>query len=395
VTPARRRETRRQTALALVASAALHGILLLALRGGAPPPAAPGEILVVDLREAPPPAGTAAPPSGVPQGGARAPERAPEEPRPAPRRRGGEVAGAPGAEPEAGPRGRADPDEVRRWLDEHGLARPGGDGVDLEFAPPPGSLDPGAGPGEGGEDEEDLPPGVRAKRRVDEMIAEMKARDLARYPDASWLEMGEALGEGFAPSFDALRDGGSAAGSALGDAVSAYAHSARRYADTGVPFENDPDAPGRANASSDAAARASASGNRDRESLQSGLDALAVAGAGKNTQPWTRSLGARVSVLHDDEGVVVSVRLVETSGNASYDRLVVEQARKTVGRRFSTFARATTEWLYVTDLSVNPPVPTAGVALDANFKPTGVEYPLKRSVRPLRPELVAVRGRDG
>jgi hypothetical protein len=163
-----------------------------------------------------------------------------------------------------------------------------------------------------------------------------------------------------------------------------------------MPFENRADAPGRASADADATARASAAGNRDRESLQGGLDALAAAGAGKNlTQPWTRSLGARISAVHDDEGVVTSIRLSQTSGNASYDRLVLEHARRTVGRRFATFARSSTEWAYLTDLSVNPPVPAAGVSFDANFKPTGVEYPLKRTVRPLRPELVAVRRREG
>lgn len=406
----RRREGRRHVAVAVLLSAAFHALVLLAIRGGRVEPAPPGEILDVELREIAPSGGAVAPP-GRAEGGPRAPEERPtaepeerrvregplarEESREPGERVGREERrGAPGAPPEAGPPRGADPGEVRRWLDENGLARPG-PGADLEFVPPPGAYEAGGGEGGGG-GSEDEPPGVRAKRRVDDMIAEMKARDLARYPDASWMEMRDALAEGFAPSFDALREGGSAAGDLLSDAVTAYTDSAGRYGRTGIPYENRPDAPGRAGADADAAARASASGNRDRESLQGGLDALAAAGAGKNlAHPWTRGLGARISAVHDDDGVVLSVRLSQTSGNASYDRLVLEQARKTVGRRFLAFAGSTTEWAYVTDLSVNPPVPSAGVSFDANFKPTGVEYPLKRTVRPLRPELVAVRRREG
>ncbi|WP_242360008.1 TonB C-terminal domain-containing protein, partial [Anaeromyxobacter sp. SG17] len=273
---------------------------------------------------------------------------------------------------------------ARGWFEAQGLGAeraPAGREA-LAVSPPASLFSPGGGDGEEA-------PAARAKRRVDGMLAEMRARDLARYPDASWMDLRDALAGGFAPDFGVLRGGGQGTRDLLADTAGAYLGAAEAYGRSGRPFENGPDAPGRVAPGTDATVHAAAEGDRERESLVAGIDALAATG-GKGLA-WSKALVTVVAVTEDGDGVVTEARVVASSGNPAHDRLALAQARGLIGRSPSRrLAGTTTEWAFVTELSVIPPVPVAGVAFDANFKPKGFVYPLKRKAKS-RIELVAVR----
>ncbi|WP_242342752.1 energy transducer TonB family protein [Anaeromyxobacter terrae] len=391
---ARARE-RRWLLLAVGLSAALHAALLAALRPGPSAPPPPGPI-TVSLVEVEPGGETAGPPGrGQAERDAR---RAGEGARPGPEQRArppaATIAPSRGAGPrERGariaPQGELPPgaaSAAQGWFDAQGL---GGErrsgGRDALAVSPPASL---FSRGDGAEEA----PAARAKRRVDGMLAEMRARDLARYPDASWMDLRDALAGGFAPDFGVLRGGGQGVGDLLADTASAYLGAAEAYGRTGRPFANAPDAPGRVAPGKDAAVHAAAEGSRDREALAAGSDALAATGGKGLAQAWSKGLVTVVAVVEDEGGVVTDARVVASSGNPAHDRLALERARRLFGRTLSRrLAGTTTEWAFVTELSVIPPLPVAGVAFDANFKPKGLVYPLKRSAKS-RIELVAVRG---
>jgi hypothetical protein len=209
------------------------------------------------------------------------------------------------------------------------------------------------------------------------------------------MELRDRLVDGFAPGFEVLdEDGGAGAASFLADAAVAYAASAARYGGTGLPFESSADAPGRAAASKEAALRAGAEGSREREALLSGVSSLAAGGnggGGEGPPAWTRRLVTVVAVEQDAAGAVIGARVASPSGSRAHDRLAVAQALRLVGQVVGVrLASSTTEWLFATDFSVIPPVPVVGVGFDANFRPTGAVYPLKRSTR-AKVQLVAVR----
>jgi hypothetical protein len=185
--------------------------------------------------------------------------------------------------------------------------------------------------------------------------------------------------------------GGDGLAGFLSNAARAYAATAARYGADGSPYLPDPGAPGRAGAAKDAAARAGAAGSREREGLRASLDALGAAQPGAEVDAWTRRLATTIAVEQDAVGRVVAARVVERSGSDGHDRLALAQAARLVGELGAArLASTTTEWRFVTDFSVVPPVPALGVALDANFKPTGLVHPLKRTTR-TEVTLVAVR----
>jgi hypothetical protein len=205
------------------------------------------------------------------------------------------------------------------------------------------------------------------------------------------MDLRDRLHEGFAPGFDVLDDvGGAGTGGLLSGAARAYAATAGRYGAVANPHPRSPSAPGVAGAAKAAAGQAMAQGNPEREALAEALDA-ASGGPDAATSAWTRRLVTAVAVELDAEGKVAAARIVDSSGSAGHDRLALAQALALVGQRApARLASSTTEWVFTTDFSVVPPVPVVGVGFDANFKPTGAVYPLKRSTR-TQVVLVAVR----
>jgi hypothetical protein len=233
------------------------------------------------------------------------------------------------------------------------------------------------------------------KRRIDDLIAGMKARDLSRYPDTSWTELRDGLADGFPRGPGALGERGGV-GVALSQSATAYLETAQRFAERGSPLGDDPSAPGRVAPDKAAAAGVSAVGNRDREALQAGVDRLAAsAPPGAGGRPWSSGLVAVVEIEQDEKAAVTRARLIRGSGSAAYDRLVAAHARRLLGRSLAPrLAGTRTEWAFATELLVSPPAPVLGFGFDADFKPTGVSYPLARSTR-TRIELLSVRRLPG
>jgi hypothetical protein len=384
--------TRSRIAAAVAASVALHAaiIALLLLRAPSPDLAPRREEIAVELIPAPPlPAPTPAPAPGPPPSVSRRAEPTPPQP-------GGARAPRPGAPATGGAPPRSAPvapDELEAWFDAHGIGAEGRrerERERLSVAPPKELLDDAARAAE-----EDRNPGASVKRRIDDLIAEMKARDLSRYPDTSWTELRDALADGFAARPGA--PGGQAGlGSALGQSATAYLDTARRFAERGSPLGDDPSAAGIAAADKAAVAGVSAEGNRDREALQAGVDRLAASGPpGAGGQPWTSGLVAVVEIEQDAKGAVARARLIRRSGTPAYDRLVVAQARRLLGRALAPrLAGTRTVWAFATELAVSLPAPALGIGFDASFKPTGLGYPLKRTTR-TRIELLSVRRQPG
>jgi hypothetical protein len=149
-------------------------------------------------------------------------------------------------------------------------------------------------------------------------------------------------------------------------------------------------------ASKAAVAAAGAEGDPDREALQAGIDRLqASAAPGAGGQPWSRGLVAVVELEQDAKGVVTHARVVGRSGNAAYDRLALDQARKLVGKALAPrLAGTRTQWAIATELLVTAPAPAAGLSFDANFKPSGATYPFARSTR-TRIEILSVHQGGG
>jgi len=382
--------------VAALASIAIHAVLLLLLVRAPWPALTPRrEEIPVELVPAPiAPPPVAPPPAAQPPSTSGRGEPAPAQPgRGHPPREAKPPSG--GSAPSgAAPGPATSPGELDAWFDAHGLGAEGRrerERERLSVAPPKELLDEAEREGELARN-----PSARAKARVDDLIAELKARDLARYPDASWMELRDGLAAGFAPGPEALRGRPGARGGlgdAIADAATAYQDTARRFAERGSPFGDASSEPGEVAPDKAAVAGVSAVGNRDRESLQAGVDRLAAsAPPGAGGQPWTSGLVAVVELEQDEAGAVTRARLVRGSGSAAYDRLAVAQARRLIGRSLAPrLAGARTQWAFVTELLVAPPAaPALGLSFDADFKPAGASYPFARARR-TRIELLSVR----
>ncbi len=374
-----RRRRGRWGALAYAISVALHA-LLLALLLRLPPPGRPEhtlEPIPVELVEVPPAgAGGIAGPPVAARGGRGG------------RSRAGTAAGAP---PARGSRG---------WMETEGLEPvPGGRrGTALIPGEIRDSLRGGVGPEmrDPSLPEDAAVSGARVRRRVKAWIEDFKAVERAQYPDEYWSRVRERLAKGFEPDWSVLEGGARPSGAppaGLRDAIEGYRAGAGRYGATGSPFGRDPAAPG-------------ARGDRTSETadllrdLPGGSGGLSPAARG--LLDWRRGGGGAfhrelvtlVLFRQAEDGSVISAAMVESSGNAAYDRLVMGRARSLgeeavrelgpppkQGRR--------TLWAFATDFDMVPPAPVIGCGFDAWFVPRDCVWPLKKTTKP-RVKLRAV-----
>jgi TonB family protein len=244
-------------------------------------------------------------------------------------------------------------------------------------------------------------PQVTPGERVRELVERMRAEDLRRYPDASWTDLRDALGRGFAPPMDSLErahvlDGGPGAGPGLvGRFVDGYGQSAARYGKTGSPVPPGPGAPGVTQDSTPAAARAvavaGALGSPERSELAQAIDGLSLLPGPNAPAELAGALVAVVAVRLDAAGAVTDVRLVGRSGSPGYDRAVLETAQQVLGRRLSRrLAGTVTEWAFATEVRVQPVAPGVAFTFDDALRPQEGFLPLQRRVR-TRIELRAIR----
>ncbi|MFO0583588.1 MAG: hypothetical protein U0229_15055 [Anaeromyxobacter sp.] len=378
--------SRRRTArsgFAFAASVGLHLALLgLVLRWAVPPapgPAGSGTPLAVVLR---PQAPARPAPSDRPVA-SPAPRRATEGTRPASggASNPGEAAWAPGS-PGAS--------------DSAGAAGAGGDGgADLRPRLPGGAPAWFGAP---------VPTTQQAlERQVTSVMDGLRAEDLARYPDASWTGLRDALAAGFLAPERALElaekqtSTGGGGPNGFGRFAQAYGDMVGQYGRTGTTLPRDVEAPGdhdNPRTVERVVAAAGAARHPERAALAGAIDGLDAQGPALPTVRFG-GLAAVVAVRLDAKGAVAGSRLVVGSGDAEYDRAALEQARRLAGRELSRrLASTETEWAFVTEVRQRPPNAGAAVQFDATFKPTGVAYPFQKIVR-TRVELRAVRRTAG
>ncbi|MFT3916750.1 MAG: hypothetical protein QM704_22520 [Anaeromyxobacteraceae bacterium] len=377
--------SRRRTArsgLALAASVALHlalvGLLLRWIVPPSPGPAGGAAPMEVELQPREPRA-------AVPPGQATA--------QPAPRR----VPGAARAE-SGGPMRPGSLSFVPGVPDSAGAVGAGGVGA--------GSWDlrprlPGGAPGWFGA------PGPTPQQALDREVSTvmdgLRAEDLARYPDASWTGLRDALAAGFLAPERALEMAEKATGTGgggpngLGRFAQAYGDMLGQYGRTGTTLPRDVEAPGdhdSPRAFERQVAAAGAAGSPERAALATAIDGLDAQGPSVPTVRFG-GLVAVVAVRLDARGAVAASRLVAASGNAEYDRAALEQARRLGGRELSRrLASTETEWAFVTEVRMRPPNAGAAVRFDATLKSADVAYPFQKLVR-TRVELRAVRRTAG
>jgi hypothetical protein len=366
---------------------ALHGLVLLALmllpsrqvKGPRPPPRA----LQVDLRKVAP-AGAPAQRSTVPEsghvrGGSTAKKAAPpaREAQPSPGKTGA------GEDPAAW---------SRDWRIGEGIDRSGG-GVSLRLEHPEGVRGPGGGTeGDGSagpvreksREEKLAEEQATVERRVEGWLSDTKAKDRAQTRDGYWQTVEDALGRGFNPGWDVLEHGpDETKSSTAGAFVEAWKKQAAAYGKSGNPFDGLPDAPGARKPLHEEFLELA---NEDRGLRSSSLGptlnlATLTAAAAASGKTWHFKLVASVRVTQRQDGSLLAVELLGTSGNAAYDRLVLGQARSLGALRLGPPRQGLeTLWAFETEFSQIPPLPIAGCALD-DFIPKNCWHPLQKLVR--------------
>lgn len=405
----------RRALVAIAGALALHalGLLALVLLARALP-ARPQRVLQVSLLHAPhkepstgtvrapgpPPAAAPAAP-GAPRP-ARAPGLSPANPHasevPDSRAKVG-ARGGPAAPTEqgatSGVRG-APGRSSREWLIAEGLDRAGG-GVNTSLDHPESALPSGSGPTdeerglvrERTREEKLAEEKATVGRKVEGWVTDIKARDRAQTGrDHYWQTLEDALAHGFNPGWDVLDQGPKdTPESRTHTFLQSWQKQAEAYGKSGNPFAGVDGAPGERKPLHE---EFIGLGNEDRGlgsvSLGIGLQPLlslgmVVAGAAVAGKTWNHSLIATVRITQREDGGLVAVELLGTSGNALYDRLVLQRARSlgTLSLGPPKQGRETL-WAFETNFTQIPPVPIAGCALD-DFIPKNCWYPLQKTAR--------------
>jgi len=298
---------------------------------------------------------------------------------------------APGETPAGGEKAGTGPEPWSRdWSVAEGIDRPGG-GASLRLDHPEDALDPGGGP-----QADRLPGPVREKsreaklaeekaaveHRIESWVSDVKAKERAQTRDDYWQAVEDALRRGFEPGWDVLEQGPrKTPSSTLGALVETWKKQAAAYGRTGNPFAGSPDAPGARKPLGEEFLEL-ANEDRGLGSVSLGrtlnLFGMVSAAASASGQIWHYRLIASVRVTQREDGSLFAVELLDTSGNAAYDRLALRQARSLGTLQLGPPRQGReTLWAFETEFSQVPPLPIAGCALD-DFIPRNCWYPLQK-----------------
>ena len=277
----------------------------------------------------------------------------------------------------------------RGWRVAEGIDRPGG-GASLRLDRPEDALSPGTGqqadvlPGpvrEKSRDEKLAEEKTAVERRIEGWVSDVKAKERAQTRDDYWQVVEDALHRGFEPGWDVLEQGPrKTPSSTLGALVETWKKQAAAYGTSGNPFAGLPDAPG---ARKPLTAEFLELANEDRglgsvslgRMLHLGVLSAAATASG---QIWHYRLVASVRITQREDGSLFAIELLGTSGNASYDRLVLRQARSLGQLQLGPPRQGlATLWAFETEFSQIPPLPVVGCALD-DFIPKNCWHPLQK-----------------
>lgn len=391
---------RSRIGVAICASMLLHlaggtALLLLApRREGEPRPKPPFEVALVPRPEP-------LPKSSEPSAGSTWERRRPgvskateprgETPGARPTKRAANAPGL-GSNPPSGERVLTPAKGTREWMEAEGLAPGEAMSPRALLRPAPALLGPSRGEGgvgeegearDGGASDRERAEAIRA--RLDGFLEEVLAADRAHtLPDAYWSDLRGRLEEGFKVAWGVLdegpRDDEVVSGGRVGESLVAWQREAELWASQGEQGPpRDPGELAAAQARRELAARELVGGEERKAAL------------------FLTELVARVELEQGPDGELAACRLVGTSGNAAYDELVLEHlralAREVRARLGPPPAQGSrTRWAVLSRFELFPPMPLAGCSFDAQFRPAGCFYPLKRTVRTsFRLERVWVR----
>jgi hypothetical protein len=219
---------------------------------------------------------------------------------------------------------------------------------------------------------------ARGKARLDAWLTDLVAKDRARSgPDVYWSGVRERLESELRVDWKVLESGPGdhrvVSGSRVGQALVSHLAEAERWA-KGRPRS---DSGGAGETPEDSA------GTEARLSLAA---REVLAQAAPENRLFVTELVTWVMLRQGPDGAVLSYEIAQGSGNAAYDRLVLERLAALAagaGERLGPPPRRgrRTLWTVRTSFEMVPPAPVAGCGFDAQFKPAGCTYPLKRNVR--------------
>lgn len=360
----RSRRDRKRLLLGIAVSLLVHGLVLVP--SGDPPPAAPPTTIELEILH------------DEPSLQASAPVEA-EDPEPAAGSSVGAVAErralAAQARGDRPPVVRPEPEEAAETVSEEPpIVRREEDGVWREEALP--KLDLVYRPKAPLDHEavEETPEGARragasAGREIEERLegyfrdkrAEEHARSRA---EPAVVELRQRLEQRFEVPMEVLDETPeSTLDLGLGDSLRAYAAQARRYGETGNPYEDGILAPG------------------SPESLDTPASTqFRFLNADANPEPPVSSttvtvttLVARIEVVREEDGV--EARVQEGSGVPRFDRLALDRVRRELERVELPSEVRRMRWAFVSTLRVTPPGPVVGCSIDQAFVPQECFYP--------------------
>jgi hypothetical protein len=377
--------------LAAAGALALHALLLLGLMLLPRPRVVvpPRKVVPIDLRRISPPGRVSANEKEAP---ARAQPTAKANPIPGPGRTEG-----PAAEPT---KETAPPAWSPDWRAAEGIGGTGG--LSLRLDHPERALGPGGdGKGDGSaglvreksREERLAEEKAVVERRLEGWVSDQKAKQRALTRDVYWQSLEDALGRGFGPGWDVLEKGPQdAPGSTFRAFVESWKRQAAAYGKSGNPYADHPDGPGEHRALHDEFIEL-ANADRGLGSVSLGtklqpLGAVRVEAAVSGSA-WHYRLVALVRITQREDGSLFAVELRGTSGNATYDRLVLSQARSLATLQLGPPRQGLeTLWAFETEFSQIPPVPVVGCQLQ-DFIPKNCFHPLQKLVHS-RVRLLAI-----
>jgi hypothetical protein len=206
---------------------------------------------------------------------------------------------------------------------------------------------------------------ARARHTLTESFAALAAAERARFPDPYWMRVRDAIGGGLEVPWEAVGPGDP------GDPQNVLGGTRLAQAARGL-LRWDPRQRGDAPDGLESRLSPSARGVLDSQRPENRL--------------FLTELIAWVELTQAPDGAVVRYGLVQTSGSAAYDRLVLARFAALGASVVASLGPPPadgqrTRWAVATRFELVPPAPVIGCGFDAVFRPSGCVYPLKRFTR--------------
>jgi hypothetical protein len=227
----------------------------------------------------------------------------------------------------------------------------------------------------------------RVEGWLNDDAARLRVRD-AR--EGYWQELEDKLAKDFHIEWDVLDQGQKGPGGParfVSEAAQQWQRAAGAYGKDGNPAKGDPNGPGAKQSLSTewASLPPAERGARGDAALGNTLAPSIVVGGGGpgGGGAFHHRLAAYVMITQAEDGSIQEIHLEGGSGNRTYDRLALAQARTLTKNSLGAppHGHRRSLWSFETDFMQAPPFPIAGCGLDAFFIPRDCFYPFKKKVK--------------